>query len=421
MEEKINISKSPAILVGIAERGSELDECERSLDELARLLDTAGGEVFARVMQVKESFDPRTCIGSGKVKEISEVCRDNAVSLVVFDFELTPAQIRNLEADIGEDVRVIDRSMLILDIFALHAVSGEGKLQVELAQLRYSAPRLMGHGTELSRLGGGIGTRGPGETKLESDRRHLKEKIVTLEHRLAEMEHNRAVMRAQRDRSGLVKVALVGYTNAGKSTLLNALTGAGVLSEDKLFATLDPTTRKLALPGGESVLLTDTVGFIRKLPHHLVKAFKSTLDEVAYADILLIVSDSSDPELAEHIDVTKTVIEELGASDKEIIYVYNKCDLIQGRSIGPDSDNSVMVSGATGDGLEDLLCAIERAILKFKRKYKLVIPYSDQSVLSYLYDNYAVEDVEYIDVGISVTATLDERGRGVVGKYISED
>jgi GTP-binding protein HflX len=300
-------------------------------------------------------------------------------------------------------------------------VSGEGKLQVELAQLRYSAPRLMGHGTELSRLGGGIGTRGPGETKLESDRRHLKEKIVTLEHRLAEMEHNRAVMRAQRDRSGLVKVALVGYTNAGKSTLLNALTGAGVLSEDKLFATLDPTTRKLALPGGESVLLTDTVGFIRKLPHHLVKAFKSTLDEVAYADILLIVSDSSDPELAEHIDVTKTVIEELGASDKEIIYVYNKCDLIQGRSIGPDSDNSVMVSGATGDGLEDLLCAIERAILKFKRKYKLVIPYSDQSVLSYLYDNYAVEDVEYIDVGISVTATLDERGRGVVGKYISED
>lgn len=421
MEEKINIAKSPAILVGIAERGSELDECERSLDELARLLDTAGGEVFARVMQVKESFDPRTCIGSGKVKEISEVCRDNAVSLVVFDFELTPAQIRNLEADIGEDVRVIDRSMLILDIFALHAVSGEGKLQVELAQLRYSAPRLMGHGTELSRLGGGIGTRGPGETKLESDRRHLKEKIVTLEHRLAEMEHNRAVMRAQRDRSGLVKVALVGYTNAGKSTLLNALTGAGVLSEDKLFATLDPTTRKLALPGGESVLLTDTVGFIRKLPHHLVKAFKSTLDEVAYADILLIVSDSSDPELAEHIDVTKTVIEELGASDKEIIYVYNKCDLIQGRSIGPDSDNSVMVSGATGDGLEDLLCAIERAILKFKRKYKLVIPYSDQSVLSYLYDNYAVEDVEYIDVGISVTATLDERGRGVVGKYISED
>jgi GTP-binding protein HflX len=189
--------------------------------------------------------------------------------------------------------------MLILDIFALHATSSEGKLQVELAQLRYSAPRLMGRGTEMSRLGGGIGTRGPGETKLESDRRHMKEKVVALEKRLAEMEHNRAIMRAQRDRSGLPKVALVGYTNAGKSTLLNALTGAGVLSEDKLFATLDPTTRKLELPCGESILLTDTVGFIRKLPHHLVKAFKSTLDEVVYSDILLIVSDVNDPEVAE--------------------------------------------------------------------------------------------------------------------------
>ena len=298
------IVKSQAVIVGIAERGSDLPECERSLDELARLLDTAGGEVFARVIQVKDSFDPRTCIGSGKVKEISELCHDSGVELVVFDFELTPAQIRNLEGDIGGEVHVIDRSMLILDIFALHATSGEGKLQVELAQLRYSAPRLMGRGTELSRLGGGIGTRGPGESKLESDRRHMKEKVITLERRLAEMEHNRAVMRAQRDRSGLPKIALVGYTNAGKSTLLNALTGAGVLSEDKLFATLDPTTRKLLLPCGESVLLTDTVGFIRKLPHHLVKAFKSTLDEVVYADILLIVSDITDPEVREHIDVT---------------------------------------------------------------------------------------------------------------------
>ena len=256
------IVKSDAIIVGIAERGSDVPECERSLDELERLLDTAGGSVAYRVIQVKDSFDPRTCIGSGKVKEISELCSANGIELVIFDFELSPAQIRNLEGDIGGEVRVIDRSMLILDIFALHATSGEGKLQVELAQLRYSAPRLMGHGTELSRLGGGIGTRGPGETKLESDRRHMKEKVIALEKRLAEMEHNRAVMRAQRDRSGLPKIALVGYTNAGKSTLLNALTGAGVLSEDKLFATLDPTTRKLELPCGESVLLTDTVGFI---------------------------------------------------------------------------------------------------------------------------------------------------------------
>ncbi len=412
------IVKSEAILVGIAERGSDVPECERSLDELERLLDTAGGSVFARVIQVKDSFDPRTCIGSGKVKEISELCRDNSIELVIFDFELSPAQIRNLEGDIGGDVRVIDRSMLILDIFALHATSGEGKLQVELAQLRYSAPRLMGHGTELSRLGGGIGTRGPGETKLESDRRHMKEKVYALEKKIAEMEHNRAVMRSQRDRSGLPKIALVGYTNAGKSTILNALTGAGVLSEDKLFATLDPTTRKLELPCGENVLLTDTVGFIRKLPHHLVKAFKSTLDEVVYADILLIVSDVTDPEVAEHIEVTKSVIEDLGASDKPVIYVYNKCDLLEETITDIDSDNTVILSGATGEGIDKMLSLIEETIHRFKKKYKLLIPYSAQSVLSALYNNFTVGEVEYIDDGISVEAILDERGRGQYAKYI---
>ena len=414
------IVKSAAILVSIAERGSDVDECERSLDELERLLDTAGGSVFARVLQVKDSFDPRTCIGSGKVKEISELCRDNAIELVIFDFELTPAQIRNLENDIGEGVRVIDRSMLILDIFALHATSGEGKLQVELAQLRYSAPRLMGRGTEMSRLGGGIGTRGPGETKLESDRRHMKEKVVALEKRLAEMEHNRAVMRAQRDRSGLPKVALVGYTNAGKSTLLNALTGAGVLSEDKLFATLDPTTRKLELPCGETILLTDTVGFIRKLPHHLVKAFKSTLDEVVYADILLIVSDVNDPEVAEHIEVTKEVIEDLSSSDKPIIYVYNKCDLLNREVPSTENDDTVFVSGVTGKGIDNLLSAIEMTVQRFKKKYTLLIPYTSQALVSALYNNYTVSSTEYLDEGISVEVILDEKGRGMYGKYVVE-
>ena len=412
------IVKSEAIIVGIAERGSDVPECERSLDELERLLDTAGGNVFARVIQVKDSFDPRTCIGSGKVKEISDLCRDSNIELVIFDFELTPAQIRNLESDIGGDVRVIDRSMLILDIFALHATSGEGKLQVELAQLRYSAPRLMGRGVELSRLGGGIGTRGPGETKLESDRRHMKEKVISLERRLAEMEHNRAVMRAQRDRSGLAKIALVGYTNAGKSTLLNSLTGAGVLSEDKLFATLDPTTRKMELPCGESVLLTDTVGFIRKLPHHLVKAFKSTLDEVVYADILLIVSDITDSEVSEHIEVTKKVIEELGASDKPMIFVYNKCDMLEESVDLSDSENTVIVSGVTGQGIDRLLSIIEDTIHRFKKKYILLIPYTNQSILSQLYNNYTVGEVEYVDDGIKAEVILDERGRGQYGKYI---
>ena len=413
-----DIVKDLAILVGIAARNSELEECERSLDELARLLDTAGGEVYARVVQIKDSLDPRTCIGAGKVKEIADICSSGDITLVIFDFELSPAQIRNLENDIGSDVRVIDRSMLILDIFALHATSGEGKLQVELAQLKYSAPRLMGRGTEMSRLGGGIGTRGPGESKLESDRRHLKEKVYALERKLEELEHNRAIMRSQRDRSGLTKIALIGYTNAGKSTLLNALTGAGVLAEDKLFATLDPTTRKLELPCGESVLVTDTVGFIRKLPHHLVKAFKSTLDEVVYADILLIVSDVNDPEASEHISVTQQILEELGASDKPVIYVYNKCDMLKDAYSSAPSENTVMVSGLQRDGIDALIDAIEREIHKFKKKYRLLIPYSEQSVLSAIYNSYTVEDVEYLDEGISAIATLDERGHGLYGRYI---
>ena len=416
MSEQSSI-RDKAILVGIAERGSDLPECERSLDELERLLDTAGGSVFARTIQIKESFDPRTCIGSGKVREIADLCAAEDIKLVIFDFELTPAQIRNLEEELG-DVSVIDRSMLILDIFALHAVSGEGKLQVELAQLKYSAPRLMGKGKDMSRLGGGIGTRGPGESKLESDRRHLKEKVNILEKRLAELEHNRSVMRAQRDRSGMTKIAIVGYTNAGKSTLLNYLTGAGVLSEDKLFATLDPTTRKLALPGGETVLLTDTVGFIRKLPHHLVKAFRSTLDEVAYADILMMVADATDPELDEHIAVTHSVIEELGAADKPVIYVYNKCDLLEAPITLDDERDSVAVSGATGEGIDRLLSTVEGVIGRFKRKYTLVIPYTDQSSLSAIYNSYSVDSVDYGTDGTIVTVTLDERGRGTYAKYI---
>ena len=415
-EEKTN--RARAVLVGIAERTSEVEECERSLDELERLLDTAGGDCYAKVLQVKDSFDPRTCIGSGKVKEIAEICSNNEIELVVFDFELSPSQIRNLEEDLGGSVSVLDRSMLILDIFALHAVTGEGKLQVELAQLKYSAPRLVGHGTELSRQGGGIGSRGPGESKLETDRRHLKERVTTLEHRIAEMEHNRAVMRAKRDRSGVFKVAIVGYTNAGKSTLLNYLTDAGILSENKLFATLDPTTRKLELPSGESILLTDTVGFIRKLPHHLVKAFRSTLDEVKYADMLLVVSDINDPEVKEHIEVTREVIADLDSSDKPILYVYNKCDAGEGNPTGRISDDSVAISALTGEGVSDLLVAIEEELHRSKRSVTLEIPYSDQSIVSVLYSKYTVENVDYLDVFVEVKVKLDAKGLGLYAKYI---
>ena len=411
------LEKELAILVGIAKKSSDIKECEISLDELSRLADTAGAETYAKVIQVKESYDPRTIIGSGKVLEISELVSKSGATLVVFDEELSPAQIRNLENDIG-NVTVLDRSMLILDIFALHATSGEGKLQVELAQLKYTAPRLVGKGLELSRQGGGIGSRGPGESKLETDRRHLHEKVVALEARLRELENNRAVMRAQRDRSGLSKIALVGYTNAGKSTLLNLITGATVLSEDKLFATLDPTTRKAQLPSGEQILLTDTVGFIRKLPHHLVKAFKSTLDEVRYADILLLVSDISDPEWSEHLKVTENVIDELGAGGKPTVYVYNKADMCTFSSDVSFGKDSVLVSAKTGSGVEELLLLIEDIIKRSKKEVKLLIPYTEQSLVSGIYNEYAVKNIDYIDNGILIETVLDDRGMGYYKKYI---
>ncbi len=413
MEEN---SIKQAVLVSVVRSTSEVEEAERSLDELERLLETAGGESIARVIQVKPTFDPRTIIGSGKVIEIKELAEANGAELVIFDFELSPMQIRNLEDDIGVDV--IDRSMLILDIFALHATSGEGKLQVELAQLKYTAPRLVGKGAKLSRQGGGIGTRGPGETQLESDRRHLHTKIAALEARLRELEHNRNVMRVQRDKSGLTKIAVVGYTNAGKSTLLNRLTGASVLAEDKLFATLDPTTRKLLLPCGETVLLTDTVGFIRKLPHHLVEAFKSTLDEVKYADVLMIVSDITDSEVGEHLDVTEGIITELSAEAKPRIYVYNKCDKPGETYYTVPQDNTVIISAKEGKGIDKLLETIEKVIHDGKTECELLIPYTEQSKLSVLYDNYTVLNVDYIDNGISVKAILGPEERGMFAKYI---
>ncbi len=411
------LEKTLAILVGIANKTSELDECNLSLEELSRLADTAGAEAYAKVIQVKDSYDPRTLIGSGKVKEIAELVKNSGAELVIFDEELSPAQIRNLENDIG-DVTVIDRSMLILDIFALHATSGEGKLQVELAQLKYTAPRLVGKGLALSRQGGGIGSRGPGESKLETDRRHLHEKTVALEARLKELESNRAVMRAQRDRSGLTKIALVGYTNAGKSTLLNCMTGSDVLSENKLFATLDPTTRKFDLPSGESALLTDTVGFIRKLPHHLVKAFKSTLDEVRYADILLLVLDISDPEVDEHIAVTESVIEELGAGDKPKVYVFNKADEADGELSSAQHADFAVVSAKTGAGIEKLLLKIEEIIHRARRAVKMLIPYTKQSLVSGIYNAYTVNECEYTDDGILIEAVLDGRGLGYYKDFI---
>jgi GTP-binding protein HflX len=337
---------------------------------------------------------------------------------------MAPSQIRNVEDIVGEGVRVIDRSMLILDIFALHAVTGEGKLQVELAQLKYTAPRLIGRGTELSRLGGGIGTRGPGESKLETDRRHMMRRIRALEEQIAQMDKNRKTMRIARERSGIVEVAIVGYTNAGKSTLLNRLTDAGILAEDKLFATLDPTTRKFTLPCGESVLLTDTVGFINKLPHHLISAFRSTLEEVCCADILMIIVDASDEEHEGRLAVTEQLLCELGASDKPTLYVFNKCDQgIYGVGrLGNEPDgNTAYISALTGQGCELMVQKLEAMVLAGKRRVTYLIPNSDAGALNTLYKNATVEDVEYGADGIRVIALADAKARGMMRKYALDD
>lgn len=422
MTEQNGISLAQAILVGLCLPEGSMDDTERSLAELERLLDTAGGTCFAKVVQSKDHPDPRTCVGSGKVAELRDLCRLYRVELVIFDCELSPAQIKNLEDGIGDDVRVIDRSMLILDIFALHAVTGEGKLQVELAQLKYTAPRLIGKGTEMSRLGGGIGTRGPGESKLESDRRHMKRRIAALEAELDALERSRRTIRAARDRSGLPKAAIVGYTNAGKSTLLNRLTDAGILAEDKLFATLDPTTRKLELPDGTDVLLTDTVGFIRKLPHHLVHAFRSTLDEAVSADVLVVVVDASDPEYRAQLETTESLLEELGASGKPTLYVFNKCDKGAAesiRSIGTFAENrrTVCISAATGQGIDLMLGELQALIHDGKKRVTFVIPNADAGVLSRLYASAVVEHVEYGAEALTVTAVVDAKTHGMYRRY----
>lgn len=408
-----------AILVGVAKKGSDNGECEKSLAELERLLDTAGGRAFAKMIQSKESENPKTCIGSGKLEELKDLCQNNGIKLVVFDTELSPAQIRNIE-DVLEDVDVIDRSMLILDIFALHATSAEGKLQVELAQLRYTAPRLIGKGKQLSRQEGRIGTRGPGESKLETDRRHLARRAAALEEALRDIERTRATMRAARERSGLKKVAIVGYTNAGKSTLLNRLTDAGVLAENKLFATLDSTTRKLTLPEDTEVLISDTVGFIRKLPHHLIKAFKSTLDELQYADILVVLADASDEECGEQLKVTTDLIAQLGAGDKPILYVFNKSDAAKDGMavIGSKPNDAVFISALTGAGIDTFLSMLEDLARAGTRRCVLHIPMAEQGVLNQLYRLATVEDVQYKDEYVEATAVLDSRAQGTFKKYI---
>ncbi|MBC8570508.1 GTPase HflX [Zongyangia hominis] len=390
-------------------------DAEISLDELAELTDTAGAEVAGRVIQRRESLDAATCVGSGRLEEIKEFSSTHEVNLLIYDHELTAVQQRNIERE--TDLPVIDRTTLILDIFAQRARSSEGKLQVELAQQRYLLPRLLGQGQSLSRLGGGIGTRGPGESKLESDRRHIRRRIQSLEEQLAEVQRRRELHRARRKKDGVTTVAIVGYTNVGKSTLLNTLTDAGVLAEDMLFATLDPTSRALKLPDGRTVMLVDTVGLIRRLPHHLVEAFKSTLEEAVNADLILNVCDIASDETLAQIETTRQVLGELGAGDVPVLTVLNKCDKLSEMPLTIERD-CVFISAKTGFGLEHLLERIQKALPPTHIRLSLLIPFDKAGLYSRLKDDSTVYAEEYTAHGILVDALVDVKMMKEVSAFI---
>ncbi len=379
-------------------------DSEQSLDELAGLAETAGAIVITRVLQNRQKPDPATYIGSGKAEELSLTCQALEIDLAIFDDELTGAQKRNLENALG--VRVIDRTALILDIFAQRAQSAEGKLQVELAQMKYRLPRLTGQGTELSRLGGGIGTRGPGETQLEVDRRRIRKRIDDLERSLKEIKQHRDLRRARREKQGQTVVALVGYTNAGKSTLMNALSGSDVLVEDKLFATLDPVMRNVDLPENRSCLLVDTVGFIRKLPHQLVQAFRSTLEEAIFADLLIVVSDLSSPNYAAQRETVFEVLNDLGATDRPILEVLNKADRVKPDTVLESAD-AILVSAKDGTGLETLKAEIAHRIASMRHRAEILIPYTKGNLLAMIHSSGQVLSEEYLDTGTKVDCLLD--------------
>ena len=404
MAELIEIGEQQERVILFAASTNASDDTEESVEELRELVKTAGAETVGVVIQNRENIHPGTYLGKGKIQELKEMVWESGATGVVCDDELSPAQLKNLEDAL--DTKVMDRTMIILDIFAARAKTREGKIQVELAQLRYRAVRLVGLRNSLSRLGGGIGTRGPGETKLEVDRRRIHERISQLKSELQDVERHRDVVRKQREQSGTLTAAIVGYTNAGKSTLLNKLTGAGILAEDKLFATLDPTTRALTLPGGEKVLLTDTVGFIRKLPHHLVGAFKSTLEEARYCDVILHVVDCSNPQMDMQMHVVYETLRRLDIKDKEIITVFNKVDRPDADTACRDmsADYKVKLSAKTGEGIEELL-DLFAIILRNRRIYfEKVFAYRDAGRIQTIRKSGQLLSEEYQDDGIHVKA-----------------
>lgn len=406
-----------AVLVGLHASvfTAEEDASWETLDELEALLETAGGECVAKMLQSRNAPEARTFIGEGKLQELTELARDNDATLIIFDNELSPSQMRVLEEATGRPV--LDRSALILDIFAQRARTGEGKLQVELAQYQYILPRLSGMGKTMSRLGGGIGTRGPGESKLESDRRHIRRRIDRLRRDLEDVRRVRAVQRRQRKKAELPLVAIVGYTNAGKSTLLNTLTDAGIEANDRLFDTLDPTTRKLRISETQEILLSDTVGFIRKLPHHLVSAFKATLEEVAYADLLLHVVDISREDWREQAETVDKVITQLGAQQIPQILVCNKADLCENPDLIPSGEDIVAISARQGRGMEQLLAAIEKALGRGKHRITVCIPYADGYLLDVIHKEAAVFSTDYTGEGTKLDIECDDKLYGQLRGY----
>ncbi len=398
------------VVVGVTLPPEDVAETDAHLDELALLVDTAGADVVARVLQRRDVPDPATFIGKGKADELREVCLEVDADTVVFDEELSPAQSRNLEKVLGRSA--IDRTAVILDIFAQNARTGEGRAQVELAQLRYRLPRLRGRGTSLSQQGAGIGTRGPGETKLEVDRRRLLRRIAALEGDLAELGRTRRTQRKARRRGRNRSLSIVGYTNAGKSTLLNRLTDAGVLVEDRLFATLDPRARRLELPGGEAVVVSDTVGFVRKLPHQLVEAFRSTLEVVAESDLLVHVVDVSAPDPEEQMRAVRGVLNEIGAGEVPELVVFNKVDVAgdEAKRLLPDHPGSIAISAATGEGTEDLLVAVSDRLRALETVVELVVPYERGDVVAALHREGEVLVEAHEARATRVRARLDPAG-----------
>lgn len=393
-------------LILVAVSSSDRDNTDSSLDELEELVSTAGANTVARLIQKREKIHNVTYLGKGKIEELRELIEEKEASGIVCDDELSPVQMRNLEDLLG--AKIIDRTMLILDIFAKRASTSEGKIQVELAQLKYSSARLVGLRNSLSRLGGGIGSKGPGEKKLELDRRLLHERIGVLKAELREVKKHREQNRKSREQKSKFVVAIVGYTNAGKSTLLNTLTGASALAEDKLFATLDPLTRKLELDSGQEILITDTVGFIRKLPHHLIEAFKSTLEEAKYADLILHIVDASNKESDEHMLVVYDTLKSLGAIDKDIITVYNKKDKCDKFSLHKDfhAIETIAISAKTKEGIDDLKFAIEKVIRSRKIYFEKTFEYKDAGKIQEIRKKGELLSEEYTDEGIEIKAYL---------------